>query len=900
MYTRIRREPTAELEELESEDLAPQAGTLRVGAADDRYEVAADRAAAQVVARLSQPAGAGSAGHAEGSSISAGPTTATAPVQRATATAVGDAVVGREGGGLPASVETQIQSARSSGNALDPATRAPMEAAFGADFGSVRTHTGSQSSALNDALQAKAFTVGSDIFFNGRVPDAGSPDGQQLLAHELAHTLQQDGGGSSIQRWSLFGDKNKPKPVDKQKQAKEQEVAERERLKAERAKGNEQRAALKEKVGGDPTALASLADRFDKALVDESALRLSLVKGGKTPEEAETEAYAQIWLAAPPDLRALRPMRETRADKLISQTGETRNELASARGQEQADKDARGTLVSKAVEDTMVKELEEVQRLVEAGEPQSRAEKIANTKIWAAADPKVIAKRPPVGSKVEAAAYEIARKRVASGRTRKKEPETVAVLDTIGKIGTGVTTVTGGIGKGVNKLFDDGNKRTLSTGEMAGGGMESISSMISGVLDSVIGIKDFVVLVNQLVNQPTVDFNDIGEAIKAALGELGNLSKNVGLAMKIAGSLSESALASVASMIPIVDVISNSIAVAGGISEAVPNAMRYGSNLGDLYLSRAADRPELVLALKRLGQRNAQLLEQSLYKTTSAVTKLGLGIAQLATGGADFGATTAIKYVVTGIDAAHSVAHLIADNVFAVQAKGARKQLTGKTEGSAEEVLRRDAGFAVDALLTAATKGDKKTQWLARGALQDSYGVKIDKGDAAELNAAHDRILRILQESDEPKTTLDKLKDGVATVKSKARGMADASADVKTLAAARTAEDGKERGFGWKMKMWFKSNGALGRRVAAHNVEHGTDLETAKGKRQSKYKATAEDPNITRPAVQDALIKEMEGMTVDELQAAAKDAKRSQFERIVFSQAAAEKLKAEMAKGGTP
>ena len=288
--------------------------------------------------------------------------------------------------------------------------------------------------------------------------------------------------------------------------------------------------------------------------------------------------------------------------------------------------------------------------------------------------------------------------------------------------------------------------------------------------------------VNRLVNQPTVDFNDIGEAIKAALGELGQMSKNVSNAMKIAGSLSESALSEVAKMIPIVDVITNSIAVAGGISEAVPNAMRYGSNLGDIYLARAADRPEMVLALKRLGQRNAQLLEQSLYKTGSAITKLGLGIAQLATAGTDMGATTALK-------------------------------------------------------------------------------------------------------------------DGVAGVKSKARGMSDAAVDVKTLAEARTAVDGKERGFGWKMKMWFKSNGALARRVAAHNVQNDTSLETAKGKRQSRFESKGEDPGITQPKVQDALIKEMENMSVDELQAAAKDPKRSQFERIVFSQAAAEKLKAEMAKG---
>ena len=889
MYTRaqrVRKPDAAQHAEQDGQSTEP-VGQLTVGAADDRYEREADRVAAEVVGRLGQPELVGAA--AGGAQV--------APVARRLQRRA--ATVGAEGGEMPASVESEIQSARGGGSQLDASARAPMEQAFGADFGSVRVHEDSRASALNDTLQAKAFTVGNDIFFRGAAPDAGTAGGQELLAHELAHTVQQGGGSPAIQRWSLFGKKDsKPKVVDKQKQAKEQEVAERLRLKAEREKGNEQRTKLKEQVGNDPSALGSLTERFNKALTDESNMRLSLVKGGKTPEEAETEAYAKIWLAASPDLRALRPMRETRAEKLVGKTLETRNELSSQKNQEQSDKDARGTLVSKAVEDTMVKELEEVQRLIEAGEPESRAQKIANTKIWAAADPKVVAKRPPVGSKVEAAAYEIAKKRVASGRKPKQAPETVEVLDTIGNIGQGVTGVTSGVGKGINKLFDDGNKKTLSVGEKVGGGMSSISDMVSGVLSSVVGIKDFVVLVNRLVNQPTVDFNDIGEAIKAALGELGQMSKNVASAMKIAGALSESALASVASMIPIVDVISNSIAVAGGISEAVPNAMRYGSNLGDIYLSRAADRPELVLALKRLGQRNAQLLEQSLYKTTSAITKLSLGIAQLATGGADMGATTAIKYVVSGIDAVHSLSHLIADNVFAVQGKGARKQLTGRTEGSAEEVLRRDAGYAVDALLTAATKGDKKTQWLARGALEDSYGVKIDKGDATELNEAHDRILRILQESSDPKTLLDKLKGGVAGVKSKARGMSDASADVKTLASARNAQDGGDRGFGWRMKMWFKSNGALARRVAAHNVEHGTNLETAKGKRQGRFKASAEDPNIIRPKVQESLIKEMENMTIDQLQAAAKDEKRSQFERIVFSQAAAEKLKADMVKGG--
>ena len=48
-----------------------------------------------------------------------------------------------------------------------------MGAAFGADFNGVRMHTGTESAALNDRLQASAFTLGSDIFFRDS-PDLGS------------------------------------------------------------------------------------------------------------------------------------------------------------------------------------------------------------------------------------------------------------------------------------------------------------------------------------------------------------------------------------------------------------------------------------------------------------------------------------------------------------------------------------------------------------------------------------------------------------------------------------------------------------------------------------------------------------------------------------------------------
>jgi hypothetical protein len=89
-----------------------------------------------------------------------------------------------------------------------------MERAFGSDFDGVRIHTGSHAPELNDRIQAKAFTVGNDIYFRDGAPDTGSAGGQHLLAHELTHTIQQGENArrspaERIQRWSLFGKKKK-------------------------------------------------------------------------------------------------------------------------------------------------------------------------------------------------------------------------------------------------------------------------------------------------------------------------------------------------------------------------------------------------------------------------------------------------------------------------------------------------------------------------------------------------------------------------------------------------------------------------------------------------------------------------------------------------------------------
>ncbi|ELY92380.1 hypothetical protein C483_07993 [Natrialba hulunbeirensis JCM 10989] len=65
-----------------------------------------------------------------------------------------------------------------------------------ADFSNVRVHTGAKAAEAAEAIDAKAFTCGNDIVFNSGEYDTESPKGQHLLAHELAHVKQQNGGAS--------------------------------------------------------------------------------------------------------------------------------------------------------------------------------------------------------------------------------------------------------------------------------------------------------------------------------------------------------------------------------------------------------------------------------------------------------------------------------------------------------------------------------------------------------------------------------------------------------------------------------------------------------------------------------------------------------------------------------
>ena len=84
------------------------------------------------------------------------------------------------------------------GRSLEPEVRGHFETELGAGLGGVRVHTDAEASASARALGAKAYTVGSDVVFSPGSYQAGSPEGRGLLAHELAHVVQQSTSGTPV------------------------------------------------------------------------------------------------------------------------------------------------------------------------------------------------------------------------------------------------------------------------------------------------------------------------------------------------------------------------------------------------------------------------------------------------------------------------------------------------------------------------------------------------------------------------------------------------------------------------------------------------------------------------------------------------------------------------------
>ena len=100
----------------------------------------------------------------------------------------------RETPQVPDDVQEYLDASRGKGAPLPDATRKVFEAKFQRPFDDVRIHDDSGADDAAKKIDALAFTRGNDIYFRSGAYDPTSPEGKKLLAHELAHVVQQRPG----------------------------------------------------------------------------------------------------------------------------------------------------------------------------------------------------------------------------------------------------------------------------------------------------------------------------------------------------------------------------------------------------------------------------------------------------------------------------------------------------------------------------------------------------------------------------------------------------------------------------------------------------------------------------------------------------------------------------------
>jgi hypothetical protein len=116
--------------------------------------------------------------------------------------AFGGAIARTQGAGIMgdgtvhSSVQSKIDSTRGGGTNLDTGVQQKLTPSLG-DLSDVRVHTDSTAHDLNHAVSARAFATGTDVYFAQNEYKPNTSDGDRLIAHELAHVVQQRGAPTS-------------------------------------------------------------------------------------------------------------------------------------------------------------------------------------------------------------------------------------------------------------------------------------------------------------------------------------------------------------------------------------------------------------------------------------------------------------------------------------------------------------------------------------------------------------------------------------------------------------------------------------------------------------------------------------------------------------------------------
>ncbi len=118
-------------------------------------------------------------------------------------------------GNLHDELSSTIQQSRGSGASLPKNLQQEIGKKLGHDFSNVRLHTDEKADKLSRTIHARAFTIGSDIYFKNGVFAPSTQKGRETLVHELTHVVQQSnskysGGKLKLGSPGLPGKRSRP------------------------------------------------------------------------------------------------------------------------------------------------------------------------------------------------------------------------------------------------------------------------------------------------------------------------------------------------------------------------------------------------------------------------------------------------------------------------------------------------------------------------------------------------------------------------------------------------------------------------------------------------------------------------------------------------------------------
>jgi hypothetical protein len=277
----VQRKPENRLKAI-AQNLSIQA-KLAIGEPNDKYEKEADDTALKVVQQINTPIQNQSI---QRDALPQGYKLQKKPLQRRENVGGGDAST---------ELESSIQRARGGGQPLAANLQRSMGQAMGADFSGVKIHTDSQSDQLNQSIQAKAFTTGQDVFFRQGAYEPSSQGGQESIAHELTHVVQQKVGEVQRLAESQRDGEKTPVATKTPKEAALETINRNKKYKERFAQ--ELRKMVKRAIPEGEMAL--IWQRFTSAMKRHEVLlpRWNEINWGKDSERAKAVDVTEIQLA---------------------------------------------------------------------------------------------------------------------------------------------------------------------------------------------------------------------------------------------------------------------------------------------------------------------------------------------------------------------------------------------------------------------------------------------------------------------------------------------------------------------------------------------------------------------------------------------------------------------------